>query len=563
MKISSRHLIVAGLLLLPVLAGVAVWRVAHYCRKHTSRLVENYATRHGFPMVIGSAKWFGWHAVQLDNVRIGQKGEAARIDRVMVQWRWRSLLQHRKITSLSFDGPEIWTGGMGNLLRSLERESTDPSSLSQHPFEVDHVVIAHGILNLDDLVPGLPSIPVHFGEDHPVEFRHLPLEQSSTLNPNLIQKATAENVSITSPYDPLVKVLSFETINLYFTWNGLTNNRIEKLELKSPTVYIGPDLFWFADQIRAKSSAKDNSHLVVDQPGWVVHQLNLNGGHLVISGFGDTGVTLPFLFASTATDVHLDHIQDLSLKNEISILPEPIEYPSYNISLEPEKGTLNFNLPPDQSDANNLVQVVYFKRLAWREIEATNAWASFTFNEQGIFGRVGGEAYDGYLNGGFAIRFDAGYPWRAWGYVSGVNAQPVVEKLTRGRIDLELSGRASGRVEISALSTKILGTSVELQLQPPGQLKLQELDRFLEKLSASFSGVQRVGLIATVSSFEDYSYSRAQVTAHYQIPDSTARLELWGTQGHRVINLNWKQDPSQPPLSDLLLSGEDRSLLKN
>ena len=552
----KKRLILAGCLLMMVLVGSGMGDGLIYLRGHTKQLIETYAKRQGVALTIGSARWYGWRAIQLSDVQIGKEGGAARVGQVLIHWGWRSLLFDRRVKDLLIDNPRVSTGEMEELLHGLDRESPEGTKFVNRPYVVDHVEVSHGVLSLDNLGPGIPTISVQLGEGKPIEFMHLPLGPGSNLQPNLLQKATAENISITSPYDPLVTVLNFQTVNMYFTWAGLANNQIERLEIKVPTVYLGPDLFWFADQVRAKTSEDEKAHLVVDLPVWTVHNLSLSAGRLFISAFGEHGVELPFLFGSTATDVRLDRIQDLSIKNEIKILPEPIEYPDYNIALETKSGTINFDIPPNQGGANNLVPTIEFSRVSWRGIEATNAWASFTFDEHGISGDVGGEAYEGYLNGKFQIKFDAGYPWQAWGYVTNVNTQPVVSKLTEGRFRLQLSGRASGQVAIQARSTSIQETTADLQLKPPGEFHLLELDRVAAALPTEWTGIKRDLMLAALASFEDYPYTQAQVTAHYHFPESTARLELWGNQGHRVIHLNWTQDPSQPPLLDLALDAD-------
>jgi hypothetical protein len=106
-------------------------------------------------------------------------------------------------------------------------------------------------------------------------------------------------------------------------------------------------------------------------------------------------------------------------------------------------------------------------------------------------------------------------------------------------------------LSVQALATNIQETSANLELKPPGEFRLTELDRVEQGLPAQWNNLQRDAVLAALASFKEYPYTQARVTAHYQFPQSTALLELWGNQGHRVIHLNWAQDPTEAPLLDL------------
>lgn len=536
---------------LAILSAVVVGTGVIYVRQNVAALIQRAAAQQGVALSIGSAQWQGHHALRLSRVQIGPEGRAVHIGSVQVRWTWRDLLLNRRIDAVVIESPQIWMNELSELLASLPPPK-NPASSTSKPWTIGNVQVSQGLVNLTKLRPGLPSIPIQFGRERAIEFHELPLGSGLSALGDILQEAEAHDILITSPFDPLTKVLHFETIKLQFTWAGLARNEVKELELIAPTIYLGPDLFWLADQMQAQSDAKKSSQSVstTEAEAWKIERLSLRGGQLIVSAFGEPGVTLPFLFESEAPNVRLDRIQELSLKSQIKIVPQLIEYPSYQLSLDLQAGDIKLNLPLTDTTAKNLVPTVHFKRVLWRDIETTEAWASFTFNQRGIFGNLGGKAYQGYLNGEFQVLFQSGYPWNAQAYVTKVQTQPIVEKLTRDRFKLELSGLATGRVGVKAQSTKILETTADLHLQPPGQLRIHELQRLIDDLPADWNNLKRTLATSLTQSFKDYTYTKADASLRYALPESQVRLELWGDKGHRTLNLRWFQDPTLPPMPD-------------
>ena len=179
----------------------------------------------------------------------------------------------------------------------------------------------------------------------------------------------------------------------------------------------------------------------------------------------------------------------------------------------------------------------------------------FTSIEKRIYGKFGGQVYGGYLDAQFSVNLTAGYPWRAWGYIANVQTGPILEKLTRDRFDLQLTGQASGKVSVDAHGTRINDTIADLHLRPPGRLRIGELDKITHNLPATWVGWKRETVLKMLSSFRTYDYTAADATAHYAYPHSTAGLELWGAQGHRKLRLRWDQQPNEAPLEFMGLAG--------
>jgi hypothetical protein len=540
--------LLSGALIVFIICAVLVGTGVVFLRQSGAELLTTLAAQKGIVLAIDRWDWSSGSSFELHNVRLGPEGEILRLEHLALRWDWVELLTEKRFSELRITRPEVWVSKLSSFLQKLERTEAKTAQEGAMPYVLDRVTITEGLIHLDKLRPGLGDIQVPMGQGRALELSQVPLGSAAFLDQDKSQETLIENVLITSPFDPLTRVLNFPAIRLTFTWAGLLRQEIDRVALINPTVYLGPDIFWFMDQFKTQTPEGTQPQPVSDQPAWTVRNFELRGGQLVVSAFGDPGVALPFFFSSSAIDVRLDRIEQLSLENKIDIAAQIIEYPDYQFRIELDEGKLLFNLPPEEKDAQNLVQKIHLKRVSWRDIEATDVWTSITFNKKGIFAKVGGQAYAGYLNGEIAVSFDQGYPWSAWHYVTKVDLAPIVKKLTQDRFPMELTGRASGRLEVKARATQILETTAELQLIPPGHLRLPSLKKLAENLPEDWNSVKKGMVKALADSFQEFAYQQAKVQANYRVPVSTARVQLEGDRGRQVLNFKWTQDLSLPPL---------------
>ena len=90
-------------------------------------------------------------------------------------------------------------------------------------------------LYLDNLYPGLPRLPITLAETTPLVFENLRVGAGAN-DPSFTEviTATANDVVIYSPYDPLTKVLEFDQITLGFSFAGLIEHQIDQVTLTQP-----------------------------------------------------------------------------------------------------------------------------------------------------------------------------------------------------------------------------------------------------------------------------------------------------------------------------------------
>ena len=187
-------------------------------------------------------------------VRDLQVGDFARVAKIDVEWSWPGLLR-REIDLVRVHGARIWLGRMQEALaRGNIRSGGTGENSGGFPFTVRKLVIGDSTLVLDNLGAGLPPVPLRVADVPPaLVLTNLRLGGDAN-DPAAFEKQEAEisHFTIYSPYDPMARVLRFETIRVAFTWAGIQKQEIESVVLGRPTVFIGPDLFWFADEVAKK-----------------------------------------------------------------------------------------------------------------------------------------------------------------------------------------------------------------------------------------------------------------------------------------------------------------------
>ncbi|MDD4932175.1 MAG: hypothetical protein PHO89_01745 [Methylacidiphilaceae bacterium] len=526
-----------------LLALVASPWAGRRIQANTSELLTWIARRLALPLDIDSAEWLSSTSLRLRGVSLGDVGQ---ISDVLIRWRWDDLLLRQRLGYVELHSPTVWSSA---LIAFLERESKGARPnpwlklLPKFRLQIDTVRLARATINIDRLAPHLPPIPLALGfHGQPIELHDIPVAGLSR-DDRLINIAAARNVMIYSPYDPLSKILTIESLRIKFSWRGLSQHRIDRLAIFGPVLYLGPDLFWYVEQFRKEEEIRRKRRRERTLEQWSADKVLLRGGQFVISAFGAPGVVLPFLFGLRSENVPLNDWTQASLKNEIEIMPGRIEYPSYHIILDVKRGRLSFNLPLSERRANNLVHTIFFHEVSWRGIRATDDWLDVTFNSGGIFGHFGGTFYGGYADGGFSILFQKDFPWDGWLHLKGVAVEPIAQQFTSNRFALALTGTADGRLHLDARGTSLQNAFGFLTLDGPGTLEMRDIDRFLQRLPADWSPAKRQLVQILGQSLRRYAYSVGFLSLSYALPESRLRLELRGPDGKRNFKIRWQQDP--------------------
>src|SRR4029079_6685778 len=88
---------------------------------------------------------------------------------------------------------------------------------------------------------------------------------------------------------------------------------------------------------------------------------------------------------------------------------------------------VQFNLPLKERD-NNLTEVFKVKRIRWKDLHLDDGFLSVTYDAGGIYGKFGGAAYNGYVNGEINVYNDVVYSWDGW--ISGnTEMREITQKL--------------------------------------------------------------------------------------------------------------------------------------
>ncbi|MFZ9874703.1 MAG: hypothetical protein ACO3E8_05000, partial [Candidatus Methylacidiphilales bacterium] len=298
------------------------------------------------------------------------------------------------------------------------------------PLTIEKLFLANSTLLLDNLGPGLPVAPLRLGDSTPLLFTQVRLGARTPGDAaDELQSASTEDLVFYSPHDPLAPVLSFDRVDVAFTWDGLTRNRLELLRLTRPTVYLGDDLFAFANRVDAADEAVPAA--ARPEP-FQIAEFEVADGRLALSLYGQPVVQLPVRFAAAQENLVLRDFSELQLATTFTIPSSDLDYPGQDLSVRGLRGNLYFNLgkESDGAGAENVVPTVFADSLTWKKLTAEKLSLSVTINADGLFGRANAFLGGGSLDGGVNLFFQKDLPWSAWASVTGMESAVVTDALT-------------------------------------------------------------------------------------------------------------------------------------
>jgi len=144
-------------------------------------------------------------------------------------------------------------------------------------------------VTLMSIAPGLP--PVRF--DVNFSANETPLDLDGLAENVEPQQIMLTRLRIPSPHEPLRTVAEMDMIQVTYTLDGLLHRRIDRVEIVSPLLYVGEDLFWYVDNYRkwmkgeaavAKPDATEGPPAPPKRtaPGWHVDTLAVSEGRLIL-----------------------------------------------------------------------------------------------------------------------------------------------------------------------------------------------------------------------------------------------------------------------------------------
>jgi len=462
------------------------------------------------------------------------------LDLVRATFKFASLLEKQTISKISLEGGTLIVGqSLRELFAPAPTTSPGPSKASP-PWMVQTLDIAQVNVRIDDERPEITDITFALN----TTLQKIPLSQTASALGAEDQIVEITNLDILSPHDPLTKVLTLEHIYFHFTLAGIIKRQIADLTLKGPTIHVGPDLFWYMENIQKRlgiSSAPTDASDPTGR-GWTIERLFVAEGKVVIGSGGRRKYGIPLEFYTKAQDVALDNLAALKLEAALEIPPEHYVFDSYQVEFTSEKGgTLKFSYPPEKGE-KNLVGDITLTKIRWRQYQASDAFVSVTFSKEGINGLFGGSLYRGKAGGGFSFFFDAASPWIGWLYGNAIDLRRLTDIVSpqnfrmTGPITFTLQMDAQGKT-----FERILG---KIKIPQPGKLTITKLDAFLDDLPPRWTMLKRDSTRIALETLRDFEYDSGTGNFWFVRSQGIFRLQLQGPQGLRSFDVVLHSDDS-------------------
>src|SRR5262249_33149819 len=200
------------------------------------------------------------------------------------------------------------------------------------------------------------------------------------------------------PLDPFRKVVHIGSMFVEFTMAGVIEHQLTSLLLLSPTIYLGEDLIWYMNATRTTAGVGGS-----ERP-WTVRTVRADFGRLVVTLRGADRVGLPLGFTTEATNVGLGDLAALRLGVALRVPKQSFDFPGLDLAFIDVDGELRFDYPPGIVK-DNVVNTLRVAEIRWRHYSVRDGWLAATFDQNGLSGTLGGDAYSGYVNGGGNLPF--------------------------------------------------------------------------------------------------------------------------------------------------------------
>ncbi len=465
---------------------------------------------------------------------------------------WRT----RRVESLKLAGGQIEVGEALMTLFSgqaaVVEEKVDAAAARWTAGRIDVQKLG---VTLMSIAPGLP--PVRF--DVTFGANESPLDLDGLAENVEPQRVVLTRLRIPSPHEPLRTVAEMDMIHVNYTLDGLLKRRIDRVEIVSPLLYVGEDLFWYVENYRkimkgeppkADATAGPPRPPKPATPGWHVDTLAVTEGRLVLAPKGvplkGFSKPFPFSFTSKLESGQLDAVFDIPTD----------DYMLADLKLEFRgmKGQVRFNLPLKDRN-NNLTETFTVEQVRWKQLHIEKAHLSVTYDAHGIYGTFGGEAYSGYVNGAFDIYLDDVYTWDGWVSGVGVDLGPVTTVMFP-RYFL-LNGVVEGKIIATGNRNELYQADAEFKNHSRGKFSIAALNDMIAALPKALTGsltdqITRIGL----ETLRDFEYDSVDSKARFYGREGRGHLRFTGPHGARNFEVNvydhrWKEEPRKQEAADV------------
>lgn len=458
----------------------------------------------------------------------GQAKAFISLDVGRVRFTTSGLLEHERIEAVKVDGGRVLVGDALQKILAGNSAAAQPQAGSAQPAAAQASGWSIGALDIsgvrtriEDKRPGVTDL--HFTLN-----TSMSNVQASGVSGKLLEEVqTVElaNIDLRSPINPASKILSLRSVFVRFTLRDLARRHLREIVILRPSIFLSQDLFIYMERASAAPAGapgKPASAPAGTEPGWSVDHLEVKFGRLVIGSGGQADVGLPLEFETTADNLALDNLAALQLQTVLRVRKQSRDFPDYQLAVEDAEGDLRFAYPPGKGE-KNLVQKLEIAGVRWRQYRAKKTWVAVTFDARGINGEFGGEAYSGYLNGGFSFFFGSDSPWIGWIAGTDVDTQSLTGVISPQ--NFRMTGPLNFEVQLDAFRKEIDRVRGVFHLTQPGSLKIGKLDDVLANIPPTWAAIKSSSTRIALETLRDFDYT-------------TASGDLWFVQSQGILNLD-------------------------
>jgi len=439
----------------------------------------------------------------------------------------------------SLDATGLWVSA-GRGLRSFAAAPDTRNNPPPRPWKVLDLSLESGSIVVPEIGPGVPTLTLNVK----THLTGVALSADTAFASQELQSVELSNIVIRSPLDAFVPVLDLKTVFVRFSLAALLRGEIQDVSILNPQIFVGEDLFWYADTLKEQHSRPSGA-----APGlhWIVKNVGADFGQIIIANGGKSRATLPLSFSWRARNVDFDNLDDLQLKLKLDIQEGNYEFPSYQLTLKNLSGKIEFGLPAE-AHQDNLVHTLQVGGVRWQRFAAGASFVSVTYDKQGIYGEVGGAAYGGYVSGGFSFFTQPDSPWTGWLSGTKVNLRGVTDALAPQ--SFRMTGPADFKLEVNGQNHVIERMKGSFSMRKPGKLKITKTDDLLAQLppgwSAFKTSLTRIGL----ETLRDFAYDAGEGSFWFASDQGDIKLALEGATGSRKMEAVLHPKKENPPAGD-------------
>jgi hypothetical protein len=444
------------------------------------------------------------------------------------------LLKHREISDVIITGLNFRAGvDFRSMFSNQQPSQAAPATAKEKlgPWMIRNIAIYNGRVSVADLGEEVPNMEF----DLNTRLADVPLSADSRFASDEIQKLEFADVVLHSPLDPFVPVMNFKTVFVNFSLAQIMRREITSLVLLNPTIFVGPDLFWYVDALKKRqASGAAAAPVAPNEQGWKLKRFEAAYGQLVIANEGQARVPLPLSFATQVDNIEFSDVSDLQLKLNLLIPTADYSYPSYQLEFKQLGGEIKFGLPPETL-ANNLVQTLNAAAVQWKQFTGEKLFCSVTYDQKGIYGQFGGAGYGGYLNGAFSFFLQAESPWQGWLSGSRMDLGRLTDLMAPE--NFRMTGPADFNMTVKARSKQIDQVAGNFRTRRAGQLRIGKIDELIARIPPEWSALKQGATRIGLETLRDFDYESANGEFSFAGKSGTFSLRLRGPNGSRNFDV--------------------------